>query len=62
MKQIIELTNKNINEVAILTDKQCFGEQALINNKPRAATIKCKTDCYLGVLSRRAYENSIGKI
>lgn len=46
----------------MLKDGQCFGEQALINHKPRAATIKCKTDCYLGTLYRVDYENSVGKI
>lgn len=45
MKHVIDLTNKNICEVATMQEGQCFGEQALINNKPRAATIKCKKDC-----------------
>ena len=62
MKQITELTNKNICEVGTLTDGDSFGEQALINNKPRAATIKCKTDCYMGILTRHDYDKSVGKI
>ena len=40
----------------------CFGEQALINNKPRMATVKCLEDCYFGVMSREDYKQSIGKI
>ena len=62
MKHIIELTNKNISEVAILSEGQCFGEQALINNHTRSATIKCKTDCHIGVLKKQDYERSVGKI
>jgi len=29
-----------------------FGEGALINDKPRAATILCKTDCYFAVMNK----------
>lgn len=62
IQQISELMHKNINEVATLTDGKYFGEQALLNNKPRAATIKCKTDCHIGVMTRPDYTISIGRI
>lgn len=40
----------------------CFGEQALLREKPRMATVKCLEDCYLGVMSREDYKQSIGII
>jgi len=38
-----------------LADGAFFGELALINNKPRAATIQCLTDCYIATLDRRSF-------
>lgn len=43
----------NYTEVAILgdgKDEVCFGEAALVNSKPRGATIKCKTNCFFAIL------------
>ena len=63
MAKINEIARKgNINEVKTLKDGEYFGEQALLTNKPRSATIKCKTDAYVGVLTRTDYNSSIGKI
>ena len=56
------LTDQDDIEVSQLTNGMSFGEQALINQKPRAATIKCLEDCYLGVLSRQDYNSTIGKM
>jgi CRP-like cAMP-binding protein len=42
-------------EVRILTDGDCFGELALINNKPRTATILAQGLVYLAVLSKKDY-------
>jgi CRP-like cAMP-binding protein len=39
-----------------------FGELALINNKPRAATIKCISDANFAVLSRQDYAKVLGRI
>jgi CRP-like cAMP-binding protein len=39
-----------------------FGDLALINNKPRAATIKCLTDCHFAVISKNVYERILKKI
>ena len=36
------------NEVAVLPAGSTFGELALISSKPRAATIRAKTDSYFG--------------
>ena len=42
-------------EVRILSDGDCFGELALINNKPRTATIVSQNLVYLAVLSKKDY-------
>jgi CRP-like cAMP-binding protein len=62
MSQLELLTDQDDIEVSQLTHGMSFGEQALINLKPRAATIKCKEDSYLGVLSREDYNATIGKM
>lgn len=36
---------------------QSFGELALIDDKPRGASILCKTDCYFAVLSKEGFKN-----
>jgi CRP-like cAMP-binding protein len=41
---------------------QAFGELALINNNPRAATLKCLTDCHFAVISKNVYERILKKI
>lgn len=39
-----------------------FGELALINNAPRAATIKCKTNCKLVTIDRLTFKRLIGSV
>lgn len=39
-----------------------FGELALVNNSPRAATIKCETDCSFAVIHKPDYDNFIKKL
>jgi len=39
-----------------------FGEQALINSKPRAATIRCSQPSFFAVMTKLDYERSLGKI
>lgn len=41
---------------------KAFGELALINNKPRQATIRCVTDCHFAVISKNVYERILKKI
>ena len=38
------------------------GEAALLNNKPRAATVKCVTDCHFAVLSKEHFQREIGAV
>ena len=49
-------------EVVRLTDGQAFGELALINDKPRAATVMCLTQCYFATISREQYDKALNKI
>lgn len=42
-------------EVIRLGMGKSFGELALINNKPRAATVKCIKQCHFAVMSKNYY-------
>ena len=41
---------------------QYFGERALLKNEPRAANIKCKTDCTLVSLDRHSFKRLMGPL
>ena len=47
-------------EVAQLGSGQSFGEQALLKQSVRGATIKCVETCFFGVLSKADYHASVG--
>ena len=49
-------------EVAQLTEGQSFGELALLNNAPRAATIFCLSDCYFATLDKEDYVRVLKKV
>lgn len=44
LSEILQREEKEYNEVNLLHAGQSFGELALIKNKPRAATIRAKTN------------------
>lgn len=54
---------RNVNgvdtEIAELEEGDIFGELAMIDERPRAATIKAAEDTSLYVLSRSAFENKL---
>ena len=62
MKNLLELKWKSVKVVRTYKGGNSFGEQALLNNKPRTATVRCLTECYFGVLNRDAYEKTISKV
>jgi CRP-like cAMP-binding protein len=45
-----------MKEVKELSDGEAFGELALLNKKPRAATILCKEDCHFAVLDKKHFK------
>lgn len=49
-------------EVRVLESGAAFGELALINNKPRAATIRCREDCHFAVLEKEYYNTILSNI
>lgn len=51
----------NMVPVAQLSTGMAFGELALLKNQPRAASIKCLTNCHFAVLSKVDYMKVIGK-
>jgi len=50
------------NDVAILGKGDCFGELALLSNKPRAAGIRCIADCHFAVLDKADYTRILAKV
>jgi CRP-like cAMP-binding protein len=48
-------------EIKKIKTGNSFGELALINHEPRAATIKCLSTCYLAVLSKEDYAKVLRK-
>jgi hypothetical protein len=43
-------------DVVKLCSGKSFGELALINDAPRAATIQCVTNCFFATLGRKDYQ------
>ena len=51
-----------MNEVAVLKTGDCFGELALISQKPRAATIRTSIETNLLVISRKDFDKVLIRI
>ena len=47
--------NKVLTEIRVLGVGDSFGELSLIENKPRAATIKCRENCHFAVLDKQFF-------
>ena len=60
IKKLIQLKKYNrftwFVEVLTLREGNSFGELALINNKPRAATITTMSNCCFALLGRTEYQ------
>jgi len=50
------------SEVVVFKAGLSFGELALLKDKPRAATIKCKEECHFAVMEKTDYQQLIGRI
>lgn len=53
--------NVVLTEVRVLEIGNSFGELALIENKPRAATIKCKENCHFAVLDKQFFGHILSR-
>jgi CRP-like cAMP-binding protein len=51
--------NRKFIEIEELMPGEFFGEMALVTEAPRTATIRCKTDTTLCVLTRSSFEEAI---
>lgn len=51
-----------LTEVRVLETGNSFGELALLENKPRAATIKCKENCHFAVLDKQFFIHILSKV
>ena len=45
-----------------LTNGQSFGELALLNDSPRAATIQCINECIFAVIERKDYKRVLKQV
>ena len=59
--QIVTSDDYILKEIKILNAGLSFGELALIENKPRAATIICKEDCGFAVLDKKNFDLILSK-
>ena len=50
-----EITEEGFVDIARLSEGCSMGELALVDKKPRMATVKCLTRCHLLVLNRADY-------
>lgn len=57
-KQHGKPTMLEVNELGV---GDSFGELALINDRPRMATIICKEDCEFAILERDQYKEILGR-
>eukprot|EP00930_Biecheleria_cincta_P001342 TRINITY_DN102475_c0_g1_i1.p1 TRINITY_DN102475_c0_g1~~TRINITY_DN102475_c0_g1_i1.p1 ORF type:complete len:870 (+),score=127.50 TRINITY_DN102475_c0_g1_i1:217-2826(+) len=48
--------------VTTLKEGACFGELALQSSKPRSATIRCKTDCSIYIISQAHFQKVLGEV
>lgn len=62
--QRLEIWENEPDEICVakLHSGMSFGEVALIEDKPRGATIKCDSDCILATMEREDYKKTLSRI
>lgn len=58
---IEEKVEVSLTEIKVLSAGASFGELALMEKKPRAATIRCKEESCFAVLDKRNFELILSK-
>ena len=53
--------NDYLDEVDVLYAGEAFGEISLLHGHPRSASMKCKTECWIGILAKNDYYDILGK-
>ena len=56
------MKNKWFKKISDLGVGSSFGELALINSAPRAATIKCTDTCFFAVINRDDYTKTLKRL
>jgi CRP-like cAMP-binding protein len=60
IENVVDFTK--LKKIKVLSSGAYFGELALMEKKPRAATIKCDTECHLAVLEKDHFNEILSKI
>lgn len=50
-----KISDVDMIKIKIMTKGQSFGELALLDNKPRSATIICEEKCHFAVLDKQYF-------
>ena len=58
----IQKTEMVLTNVKTLNSGDAFGELALLENRPRAATIICKDNCHFAVLEKNHFNRILSKM
>lgn len=55
-------SEQHLKEIMVLKSGSSFGDLALIEDKPRSATVLTKTECYFAVLTKNDYQRILANI
>ena len=59
---VLKKTDEGVNLELMRLKEGCFGERALLENKPRAATIKAVTNGRVYTIGKEAFEEHLGSL
>ena len=59
--EVLKASARGPRRVEVLQDGDIFGEQALLNDQPRSASVRAKTDCILLTLTREKFRTITGR-
>ena len=59
---VLTRDGKDLRQLTVLRQGECFGELALLSHKPRAASVLCREECHFAILERDDYTRILGRI